>query len=67
MEELLTAEELEKVFKVRRKTLYNWVSRRQIPFLKLPGNVTRFPRSAVEAWLAKRLSKGRGIEQGVYL
>ena len=67
MDELLTAEELAKTLKVRRKTLYVWVSRRAIPFVKLPGNVTRFPRGEVQAWLAKRMSKGKSIEKGVYL
>lgn len=67
VEELLTAEELARTFKVRKKTLYVWVSRREIPFVKLPGNTTRFPLKAVKEWLSKRCAKGKGVEKGVYL
>ena len=67
MDDLLTAEDLAKVFQVRKKTIYVWVSRRQIPFVKLPGDTTRFPRSAIETWLVKRLSKRKALDKGVYL
>lgn len=67
MEELLTAEELARLFKVRKKTVYVWVSRREIPFVKLPGDVTRFPAQAILKWLEKRTGCGRLLEKGVYL
>ncbi len=67
MDELLTAEELAKQFKVRKNTLYVWVTRREIPFVKLPGDVTRFPRIAVETWLRKRSGKGKMLSKGIYL
>lgn len=64
---LLTAEELAKRFGVRRKTLYAWVARREIPFVRLPGNTTRFPAKQVQAWLEKRSSKGRPLDKATYL
>lgn len=67
MEELLTAEDLSKMFRVRKKTIYCWVSRRQIPFVKLPGDTTRFHPSAIQTWLAKREAKGKGLSRGCYL
>ena len=65
--EMLTAEEMAKRLKVRKNTIYAWVTRREIPFVKLPGNTTRFHLSAIEAWLAKRASKGKLLSRGIYL
>ena len=63
----LTAEELSKLLKVRKNTLYVWASRREIPFVRLPGNTTRFPLAVVTAWLLKRTAKGQSLSRGVYL
>jgi len=67
IEELLTAKDVAKLLKVRVNTIYVWVSRREIPFEKLPGNTTRFRPSAIEAWLSKRSAKGKGLGRGYYL
>lgn len=67
VEELLTAEQVAGLFKVRRKTIYVWVSRREIPFVKLPGGVTRFPLEAINKWLEQRSGKGKALAKGVYL
>ena len=64
---LLTAEQLAKIFGVRRKTLYVWVARREIPFVKLPGNTTRFPEKQVRAWLERRSSGGKPLDKATYL
>ena len=65
--ELLTADEIAKRLKVRKNTIYVWVTRREIPFVKLPGNTTRFRLSDIEAWLVKRASKGKSLSRGIYL
>ncbi len=44
----LTAAELAEWLRVSRNTIYTWVSRREVPLVKLPGNTTRFPRAAIE-------------------
>ena len=67
MDELLTAEELSKLLKVRKNTLYVWVSRREILFVRLPGDTTRFPLAAVTAWLLKRTARGKSLSPGIYL
>ena len=67
VEELITAKEVARLLCVSKNTIYVWVSRREIPFEKLPGNTTRFRPSALEAWLKARASKGRGLSRGVYL
>lgn len=63
----LTAKELSQLLKVGRNTIYVWVSRREIPFVKLPGNTTRFPQAAIEEWMKKRISSGKGLGRGTYL
>lgn len=67
VESLLTAAELSEWLRVKRNTIYIWVSRREVPFVKLPGNTTRFPREAIEKWLRKRISSGKGLSRGTYL
>lgn len=67
VELLLTAAELSGWLRVSRDTIYAWVSRREVPFVKLPGNTTRFPRAAIEDWLRKRSSFGKRLSRGTYL
>jgi len=67
VESLITAKDVAKLLNVRLNTIYTWVSRREVPFEKLPGNTTRFRLSTLEAWLKGRSSKGKRIGQGVYL
>ena len=59
--------DLARIFKVHKNTVFAWVTRREIPFVKLPGNTTRFPRKKVESWLQKRLACGKSLGKGVYL
>ena len=39
---------------VKTGTLYAWVSRRVIPFVRLSPRVVRFQREAIEKWIAER-------------
>jgi len=67
MDELLTAKQVSEWLRVHQNTIYVWVTRREIPFLKLPGNTTRFPRIKIETWLQKRFANGKLLERGIYL
>ncbi len=67
MEHLLNANELSQYLGVKKNTIYIWVSRREIPFVKLPGDTTRFHRAAIEEWMKKRMSSGKGLSRGTYL
>lgn len=49
---LLTPEEVAERFRLKPKTLYNWVADKKIPHLKIGGRL-RFDEAALEAW-AKR-------------
>lgn len=52
--EILTSEEVAKLLRVSERTVCEWAQQGQIPSGKI-GNVWRFPRSGVEAWLAEKL------------
>lgn len=49
-EKLLTYEDIVKLLGVAKITLYGWVCRAKIPFLKINGLV-RFRQSDIDAWI----------------
>jgi excisionase family DNA binding protein len=51
---LLTYEQTAELLNVRIGTLYSWVSRRAIPFVRVGPRVVRFSRSDIDLWLAER-------------
>jgi excisionase family DNA binding protein len=53
MENLIGKEEAAKALGVEVVTLYTWVTRRKIPFVKVNGAL-RFRPSALEEWLRQR-------------
>lgn len=53
MEQLLTTEEIMQLFNCTRQTVYNWVKRRDLPVVRIPGNklaAVRFSKKAVLKW-----------------
>jgi excisionase family DNA binding protein len=48
--EMWTAKELEALLKVDVKTIYGYVQRGLIPYVRLQSNV-RFPKGLIEEWL----------------
>jgi excisionase family DNA binding protein len=48
--ELLTARELESMLKISTKTIYAYVQRGLIPYVKIQSNV-RFPKSEILTWI----------------
>jgi excisionase family DNA binding protein len=53
MENLIGPEEASQALGIEVSTLYNWVHRRRIPFVKV-GSALRFKPSALEGWLRER-------------
>lgn len=53
LENLIGPEEAAKALGVAVPTVYTWVTRRKIPFVKVGGSL-RFRPSALEAWLKNR-------------
>lgn len=50
----LTYAEASELIGVKIGTLYAWVSRRMIPFVRLSPRVVRFRRADIDAWLQER-------------
>ena len=48
--ELLTARELEAMLKIDKKTIYAYVQRGLIPYVKIQSNV-RFPKHEILSWI----------------
>jgi excisionase family DNA binding protein len=55
-EPLLTVPEAAAYLRVKPRTVYQWVWRRRIPFLKA-GSAVRFSRTELDVWLARRNRK----------
>jgi excisionase family DNA binding protein len=53
LEELFTADELSKHLLVNKQTIYNWVAKKKVPYIKLGGKLIRFKMSHVKDWLLK--------------
>lgn len=51
--ELLTAKELEAMLKIDVKTIYSYVQRGLIPYVKIQSNV-RFPKEAILYWIEEQ-------------
>lgn len=49
---ILTIEEVAELLKVKKSTLYSWVSEGRIPSFKLHGLV-RFDKEEIEGWVQK--------------
>ncbi len=52
LEKLWTVEDLAGYLKVSVKTIYDWVHKRSIPFIKVK-RLLRFRPSEIEKWLSK--------------
>ena len=53
MENLIGPEEAAKALGIQTMTIYTWVTRRKIPYVKV-GGALRFRPSALETWLQER-------------
>lgn len=51
--ELLTAKELEVLLRINRKTIYSYVERGLIPYVKIESNV-RFVKEQIVDWVRER-------------
>ena len=51
---LLNYADASHLLNVKTGTLYSWVSRRVIPFVRLSPRVVRFKREEIEAWMGAR-------------
>jgi len=61
--DLIAAEELAAGMRVARVTIYQWVRRGVIPYLKLEG-VVRFDPEEIQAWLKSKRQAARKTPGG---
>lgn len=52
--QLLTYDDVSQRLKVKKGTLYAWVSRGRIPFSRLGGRVVRFDADQLDRWVHSR-------------
>ena len=52
--QLLTYAQASRLLNVKVNTLYAWVARKVIPFVRLSRRVVRFRRDEIESWMAER-------------
>lgn len=59
MSDVLTIDEVADWLRVHRTSLYRWVKTGTIPHFKV-GNLYRFNRASIEAWIRSESENGRG-------
>lgn len=59
--EMLTARDLEAVMQIDRKTIYAYVRRGLIPYVRIESNV-RFPKHRIARWLEERSFQPRSVQ-----
>ena len=60
--ELLTAKELEALLKIDVKTIYSYVQRGLIPYVKIQSNV-RFVKEQIQEWIEQQNYRPRSMER----
>jgi excisionase family DNA binding protein len=58
--DMLTAKDLEAVLQIDRKTIYAYVQRGRIPYVRIESNV-RFSKHQVMRWLEERSFQPRSV------
>ncbi len=59
VDEKLSYEQVARELGVPKATLYAWVHRRQIPFIRLGKRLIRFSRRSLEQWVHQRSVEAR--------
>jgi len=65
MGELLGVTELAEYLKVNKQTIYNWVNKKGIPFVKI-GDLLRFDKDEINRWLKNKTFRPDIIEYNGY-
>lgn len=61
MEKLLTKKDMLEVLGIKQSTLYTWVHRRKIPFIKM-GRCLRFCEADILEWIAEKAVRAQSVE-----
>lgn len=58
---LWTVDDMAELFNVRPRTVYDWVYRGSVPFIKVNGSLLRFEPGAIEKWLGNNATAKRRL------
>lgn len=59
MSTLLTIAEVAERLKISTSTMYKWVEKKKITFIKLPGGDIRFDEDTLQGWLDRKTVKAQ--------
>lgn len=60
--DLMTARELEALLRIDVKTIYNYVQRGLIPYVRIQSNV-RFPKQQIDEWIKRQSYDPHGMQE----
>lgn len=60
MKRLISVPELSEMIGVKVSTLYEWVSKKSIPYVKV-GRLTKFDEAKIDKWIVERSVEPRNI------
>lgn len=61
--ELLTPEEVAKILKVDKRTIYYWIDRKLINYIRINRKVVRFRPMDVEEFIQKHFVKASDVDE----
>lgn len=61
MKNLLDVDDLAQYLKLRKQTIYNWLSQRKIAGIKI-GGVWRFDKREIDKWLRSKSRKASRVK-----
>lgn len=61
--ELLTPEEVAKILKVDKRTIYYWIERKTLPHVRINRKVIRFRPVDIEEFIQKHLIKASDVDE----
>jgi excisionase family DNA binding protein len=61
--ELLTAKEVAAMLRIDRKTIYSYVEKGLLPYVRMQSNL-RFLKSEIEKWIAEHQFRPKGPKKG---
>jgi len=63
--ELLTTDDVARMLKVNKRTIYYWVERKKIPHIKINNKLIRFRPVDIQEFIEKNLVNPDGVDETV--
>lgn len=65
MDKLLTPEEVAEIFKIDKRTVYYWIEKKAIPYIKINRKVIRFRPVDVEEFIQRHFVRPSDVDEVV--